>query len=76
MLTTPSTPQRIDSYSIIITSGHQISSSLGKWGLKDVSLQKKRFLQNVLNYENDTLNISNNTICHSSNIAGQVGGGL
>ena len=47
-----------------------------KSSLKDASLQKKRFLQNVLNYENDTLNISNNSIFHSSNITGQVRGGL
>ena len=47
-----------------------------KSSLEDASLQKKRFLKNVLNYENDTLNISNNSIFYSSNITGQVRGGL
>ena len=34
MPTTPSTPQHIDSYSIISISGHRLTSSSGKWGLK------------------------------------------
>jgi thiol:disulfide interchange protein len=33
MPTTPSTPQHIDSYSIISFSGHRLTSSSGKWGL-------------------------------------------
>jgi len=33
MPTTPSTPQHIDSYSIISISGHRLTSSSGKWGL-------------------------------------------
>ncbi len=32
MPTTPSTPQHIDSYSIISISGHRLTSSSGKWG--------------------------------------------
>jgi hypothetical protein len=34
MPTTPSTPQHIDSYSIISISGHRLTSSSGKWGLE------------------------------------------
>jgi oxaloacetate decarboxylase alpha subunit len=36
MRTTPLTPQHIDSYSRISISGHRISSSLGKWGIKEI----------------------------------------
>jgi tRNA-Thr(GGU) m(6)t(6)A37 methyltransferase TsaA len=34
MPTTPSTPQHIDSYSIISISGHRLTSSSGKWGIQ------------------------------------------
>jgi hypothetical protein len=36
MRTTPLTPQHIETYSRISISGHQKSSSLGKWGMNQV----------------------------------------
>jgi hypothetical protein len=41
MRTTPLTPQHIETYSRISISGHQKSSSLGKWGFKGNSFIQK-----------------------------------
>ncbi len=42
MPTTPSTPQHIDSYSIISISGHRLTSPSGKWGKKGKSAAKPK----------------------------------